>query len=129
METRSSPSSAPGYVGHRFFRADAGPPLALTDPLSVTDRRRGINMGGYRAANIHVVPLSPGANPDVEVLFWSEAAGEFIPGNTPIAKAGIGVGKPYEFRVDCNGRIMFVKITGGLADTEEVEVYVAGFGT
>jgi hypothetical protein len=96
-----------------------------------TDPKRGINMGGYRVANVQVVPVGAGkavTDPAVEVLFWSEAVGEFIPEHVTIAKAGIGDGKSYEFEVECNGRIMFVAITGGLIAGEEAEVHVAGFG-
>lgn len=124
VETRSNPRSAPDYEPHRYFKAETG---ALIDALPATDRRRGMNMGSYRFANVQVIPKQAGANPAVAVLYWSEAAGKFVQTLDATTKAGAGDGVSYEFTVECFGRIMFVAITGGMADAEEVEIYVSGF--
>lgn len=109
---------APNYGLHREN-------IAVVDAGNITNKKKGINCGAYRYANIQVVPLTGAGNPTVEVLFWSEKAGKFIKAHTALTKAGIGAGVPYEFTVECNGRIMFVFVTGTL--TGGVNVYVSGY--
>lgn len=83
----------------------------------------GINTSHYEKANIQVVP-SGGANPNVEVLWWSDEASKFIQEHTQIAKSGVGANTPFEFTVDCHSRIMFVSITAIAAGS--VKVFVSG---
>ncbi len=120
MTTSSSPVRAPNYVAHRES-------VAAADGIgAITRRARGVNMAGFESAHIQVLPETD-AVAGVEVLWWSETAGKFIQENTSLAKAAVGASIPYEFTVDCKGRIMFVKIatlTGGAA----VSVNVSGFG-
>jgi len=111
-------TAAPDYGQHRKE-------VAVADSGSIDNKKRGINCGSYRVANIQVVPITAAGNPDVEVLFWSEKAGKFIRAHTALTKTGVGAGVPYEFTVECNGRIMFVFVTGTL--TGGVDVYVSGF--
>lgn len=118
-ETQGNPYGAPRYARHRSGVTGA-------DAAIITDRKVGINMTEYTHAHIQVIPTG-GANPTVEVLWWSEAANRFIEEHTNISKAGGGVNAPYEFTVDCRGRIMFVRfdlLTGGTC-----EVMVSGFHT
>ena len=116
-DVSGNPKLAPEYALHRSER-DA------VDALPETVRPHGINMSSYTNAHIQVVP-SGGANPDVAVLWWSEAAGEFVQEHTPITRAGVGVDTPYEFDVDSRGRIMFVAITAIVAGS--VDVHVSGY--
>lgn len=116
-ETQGNPFQAPDYALHRSG-------VTAVDGASITDRRRGINMAGNAQAHIQVVP-SGTANPSVEVLWWSEAAGKFIPEHTALAKAGPGSNKSYEFTVDAKGRIMFVAMKTLTAGS--VEIAVSGF--
>lgn len=111
--------AAPDYGLHRKK-------LVTADTGTITNKKRGINCGSYRFANIQVVPYTGTPNPTVEVLFWSEKASKFIHANTALSKTGIGAGVPYEFTVECNGRLMFVFVTGTL--TGGVDVYVSGYG-
>jgi hypothetical protein len=113
----SSPQLAPKYVLHR---QDIGAP----DAASITNSKKGMNMSCYEYAHIQVVPKA-GVNPDVAVLWWSDAAGKFVREHTAIAKSGVGAGVAYEFTVEPRGRIMFVAITAVITDT--VSVYVSGF--
>lgn len=116
-ETQGNPLQAPEYARHRRQ-------VTAVDAAAVTDRKRGINMAHHSQAHIQIIPTG-GANPDVEVLWWSEEASAFISENPALAKSGAGADTPYEFTVDCRGRIMFVAVTtlaGG-----SVEIMVSGF--
>lgn len=116
---QSSPQVAPDYAHYRQIKDAA-------DSLPETNKKHGINMGHYRSAHIQVVP-SANCNPSVVVLWWSDGAGKFVVEHTTLAKAGIGDLVPYEFTVEARGRIMFVAVTGGIAATETVDIYVAGY--
>lgn len=116
-DIKSSPKLAPEYALHRSE-------VVAVDTLPETVRSHGINMASHTFAHIQVVP-SGGANPNVVILWWSEAAGRFIQEHTPITRAGVGVDIPYEFTVDSRGRIMFVAITAIAAGT--VDVHVSGY--
>jgi hypothetical protein len=113
-----APKMAPDYVLYRdaVAAADAGP---------YTVQEHGINMGDYRFANIQVIPGGAGDNPTLRVLFWSEEAGQFIRANPDATVAGAGAGTPYEYTVECRGRIMFVELTGTLA--VGTKVLVSGY--
>lgn len=118
-ETTRSPTSAPDYVLHRHLQDAA-------DSLPVTDRLRGINMRSYSHAHVQVVPSS-GANPSARVLFWCAEAGQFINAHTALTWAAGGVNTPYEFTVECRGREMLVVCEDGVAASQEVKVFVAGY--
>lgn len=113
----SSPQKAPYYVLHRKD-------VSAADSGSITDRKRGMNMSNYEYAHIQVVP-DTGVNPDVAILWWSEAAGKFVQEHTAITKSGVGAGVAYEFTVEPRGRIMFVSVTAVASST--VSIYVSGF--
>lgn len=81
-------------------------------------------MDGYQFANVQVIP-SGGANPNLEIMWWSEAANQFIQEHTPLTKAGVGIDTPFEFTVECFGRNMFVAVTTLAAG--KAEIYVSGF--
>lgn len=119
-ETKRSPEQAPAYALHRHKPSGEG-----VDSGDATEKKHGMNMSGNRFANIQVVPLAASGNPDVEILFWSEAASKFIRGHTQISKAGVGAGVAYEFEVDVQGRIIYAYITGTV--TGGIEVYVGGY--
>lgn len=117
MSYDNSTQKAPEYAIHRNA-------IAAPDTIANIKMAQGVNMSGYTNANIQVVP-SGGANPNVAVYWWSETANKFIQEHTPITKAGIGVDTPYEFTVNCYGRIMFVAvavIAAGIAS-----VAISGF--
>lgn len=82
-----------------------------------------MNMRDYKTALVQVVPTD-GANPTVEVYFWSEAAGKFIAPHTTISKAGVGVNTPFEFEVAAYGRIMWIRV--GTMAAGAAKIYVAG---
>jgi hypothetical protein len=117
-ETTRNPSQSPEYSCHRIVKNAA-------DSLPETNTARGINMRAALRALIQVVP-SGGANPTITVQWWSEEAGKFVQEHTAITKAGVGINTPYEFALDCNGRIMFVAVTSGIAAAQEVRIMVAG---
>jgi hypothetical protein len=114
VESTRSPTQSPGYSLHRKA-------ITATDTLPVTNREIGINMKGYLRAHVQVVP-SGGANPTVQVLWWSASASKFVQEHTPITRAGVGADTPYEFTVDCRGRMMLVAITTLAAGTVDVNV-------
>lgn len=107
---------APSYVKHREG-------VAALDAAAPTEKKQGINAARYKKAHVQVVP-SGGANPTVEVLFWSDVAGKFIKGHTALTRAGIGADTPFEFTFDVEGRIFFVMVTALAAGA--VTVAVAG---
>lgn len=108
-EHYATPPMAPDYSLYREVTATDGSP--------VTNRKAGLNCGGLSRVNIQVVP-SGGANPGVEIFFWSEHAGKFVAPNTAITYSGKGANTPYEFTVDALGRIIFAAVTlsAGKAD-------------
>jgi hypothetical protein len=106
---------SPNYVLHRDG--------ITTVDSSFDNYDRGINTSYHNKANIQVIP-SGGANPTVEVMWWSETADSFISEHTALEKAGIGVNTPFEFSVDCLRRTMFVAITALTAGT--VDILVSG---
>jgi hypothetical protein len=110
---------APKYALHRE--------VAAVDTLPETVKAHGINMSGYEYAHIQVVPIG-GANPNVQVQWWYQNAagvGKFIQEHTAIAKTGAGANTPFEFSVECRGRIMFVAFTALAAGT--AKAFVSGF--
>lgn len=107
---------SPTYVLHRE--------TAAVDS-SVNSYDHGINTSYYAKANIQVVP-SGGANPNVEVLWWSDEASKFISEHVALAKAGVGANTPFEFTVDCLSRVMFVSVTAIAAGS--VKIFVSGAG-
>lgn len=110
---------APDYSSYRSG-------IAVADGATVTDKNLGINCGNYKTANVQIVP-GASANPSTEILFWSEGAGKFVSHNSAsLTFTGKGNGVGYEVSVECNGRILFVKLTGTL--TTGVDVYVSGYG-
>jgi len=113
-----SPQHAPDYALHRDVDAADG-------VGAITDGMQGINMTGYEYAHIQILPAG-GANPTVQVQWWSAEGGKFIQEHTAISKAGVGANTPFEFTVECRGRIMFVKVTTLAAGT--CKVLVSGFG-
>jgi len=122
-EIQSAPKRAPEFVTHRFLDN-------ANDPLNVTDKATGINMAGKRYAAIQVHP-DGGSNPAVSVHFWSEAFGKFVQEHTALDFAAKGVDVPWATTVECLGRIMLVKITGGNYDAipagKKCRILVAGF--
>lgn len=116
-ETQGNPYSAPRYARHRTA-------LTAADAAIITNRMVGCNCEGYTHAHIQVIPTS-GANPTVEVLWWSEVAGRFIEDHTLATYGAKGANVPFELTVECRGRIMFVRADAIAAGT--VEVMVSGF--
>ena len=114
----NSPKIAPDYGHHRKA-------VEVADVLANVVRAHGINMGGYRAANIQIAPVTGAGNPTVNVYFWSEGKGLFVQQHTPLLFAAVGAGLGWEATVECNGRIMFVGLTGTL--TGGVDVHVSGY--
>jgi len=118
VELKRSPDLAPEYAYHREVSAN--------DAALPTDKRKGMNFHSHEFANIQVV-AGAGADPDAEVVFWSEVAGAFVQYNPVLTKTGLGTGKSYEFTVPAYGRIIYVMITG-LGSGETCKVLCSGFG-
>lgn len=111
-----SPQRVPEYVYYRN--------VAAVDVLADLEEKHGMNMAGYDYAHIQVVPVT--GNPTVTVLWWSDGANKFIQEHTAISKTGVGDGIPYEFTVECRGRIMMVAVTVMTAGS--AKIYVGGYG-
>jgi hypothetical protein len=94
------------------------------------EEAHGVNMETDDEAIISVCPEG-GSNPTIQVLFWSPGAnsgnGAFVHEHTTIQYAGIGVNVPFQVRVPCKGRKMFVAVTAGVAAGHTCRIYVAGF--
>jgi hypothetical protein len=82
------------------------------------------NLAGYDLAHVQVIPTG-GANPSIEVMFWSEAASMFVSAAPKLTTAGQGVDTPYEVTVPVAGRRMLVSITAIGAGS--CDIYVAAF--
>jgi len=110
--------TAPDYVLHRqkVTGNDAAPPTSV---------KSGINCSSFRVANIQVINGTL-ANPAIEVMFWSGAAGKFVSQHTPVVFGAKGAGADWEATVDVNGRIVFVMVTAG-AHADGTDIYVSGF--
>ncbi len=113
----NSPKIAPDYGHHRMA-------VATADVLANVKKAHGMNMGGYRLANVQIAPGASG-NPTVDVYFWSEALSLFVQEHTPLTFAAVGVGIGWEATIECNGRRIFVGLTGTL--TSGVDVYISGY--
>jgi hypothetical protein len=112
-----SPQRVPTYVKYREVSAvEAGP---------FETEKHGINMEGWDYAHVQVVPNN-GANPTVEVLWWSVGAGAFVKEHVALEKAGIGADTAFEFTVECRGRVMFVAVT--TMASGDADIYVGGYG-
>ena len=112
-----STKKSPEYVLYRdgLTGVDAAPALA--------DEANSVNTSHYKYTNIQVIP-SGGANPDVEVRWWSEEAGVFIKEHTAITKVGIGANTPFEFTVNSLSRKMMVVVTTLAAGS--VKILISG---
>ena len=104
-DLKASPKQSPFYNQHRELSV-------ANDTLPETEQKHGCNTSGYRFVMIQVVP-SGDANPDVEVLWWSESAGRFISQNPALSYSGVGPNEPYEFTIEALGRVLYVAITDG----------------
>lgn len=113
---RSAPK-APQYAMHRKG-------VAAVDSAALAQEENGCNAGGYSDVHVQVVP-SGGANPTVEVLWWSDPASVFVKEQVALTKAGIGADKPFEFTIQPKGRIFLVAVTVIAAGS--VDVFVSGF--
>lgn len=115
----NSAQVAPNYGLHRDN-------ITVADVLAtLTTKAHGINMGAYRLANIQIAPKTGSGNPTVDVLFWSEQLGKFIPQHTALTFAAAGAGVAWEATVESNGRIIMVALTGTL--TGGIDVLVSGY--
>jgi len=116
-----SPSTAPVFTLHRIVK-DA------IDAAAITDRNLGMNMTGYDTAVIQVVPKTTAGDPEpnIEVLFWSEEAGEFVSAATPKSASAPAAKTAYEYTCDVFGGVILVYVTGTLAAGDSAEIYIAG---
>ena len=115
MSTKSSPERAPGYALYREVDA--------ADVMTNVVKKHGCNAAMYKDVHIQIIPEA-GVNPDIAVWWWSETADAFVQEHTPITKAGVGAGVPYEFSIQPKGRIFYVQVT---ATTGALKVAVSGF--
>lgn len=118
MAYPTTPTEAPKYAIHRKG-------ITVLDVTPQEDDRGAMNLAGYETAIVQVVPTG-GAEPTVEVLFWSEAADTYVsevPALTAIAPAA---DTAFEFRVPVCGRRMFVSVTGGAVGS--IDIFIAAFG-
>ncbi len=122
LETTHNPTLAPVYARHRVVEGAID-----TDPTTI-DERRAMNMASHSHAHVQIIPTN-GANPDVKVLFWSEAAGRFIDPHPDqaISFTGQGADVPYEFTFEPRGRKIFIFVTGTVTGNDVVEIQVAGY--
>jgi hypothetical protein len=115
MQTTAAPDSTP-------WRTVTGAVDAVFDSQGI-----GVNAGQYRFVNVEVLP-SGGANPNLEVLFWSDLAGAFVSENVALTKNGIGVDTPFTFTVEANGRIFLVAVKAGIAAAQLVKFATSAWG-
>lgn len=114
----AAPALAPDWQLNRVVSAQ--------DVAPFTGQRasKGLNASHYEAIRFMVVPMdadptinpsaAPGgaANPNVEVMVWSEQANTFVSLPTPITATGGGAGVAYMVDVpDANGSIIACMVT------------------
>lgn len=109
---------APNYTEYRTG-------IAAADTLATFAEANGCNASGYDAVHVQVVP-SGGANPTVQVVWWSEAAGKFVQEHVALTKAGVGADLPFEFTVSPKGRKLAVIVSTIAAGA--CDIHLAGFG-
>jgi hypothetical protein len=96
----------------------------------LADVKNGLNCGHFNKLNIEIIPDpdNAGANPVVQVYFWSETAGRFLEVSpTPLAIAAQGANVPHTFTIDCLGRILAIAVTGGIGAGEKVFIATSGY--
>ena len=122
-EISRNPTQSPGFKLHRVV-------AGAVEIAPFTNEAHGINMETDDEAIISVCPEG-GSNPTINIFFWSPGAnagnGQFVQEHVPLIYAGIGVNVPYQVRVPCKGRTMFVAVTAGVGVGHTCRVYVAGF--
>lgn len=112
-------SNAPNFVLYRT--------LDTAESSSSSTREHGVNLQGYEYALIEVVP-SDGANPTVEVEWWSEGANSFVSEHTSITLTGKGADTSFAAApIEAIGRVMHVRAS--TLATGSVKIYVAGYNT
>lgn len=104
----------------KFYRR-----VIAADVLPVADQKQGLNCSNYETVHFQVIP-SGGANPVVQLLFWSEAAAKFIPYETAVTIAAKGADVAYTFSYAVQGRIVLLAVTTLSAGA--VDIYTSGFG-
>ncbi len=110
--------TAPKYFEHR------DPIISSTDDPATAPQSHGINFQERRYGLIQVVPAG-GANPVIDLFFWSEGADRFVSGSPLVTFAALGADVPGEIMFEALGRIVLpvVTIAGGT-----VRLYVSSFG-
>jgi hypothetical protein len=126
MPTTQSPELSPDYALHRDGVAAVELDATVRAAGVGYTKKSGMNLASYEHAHIQVIP-SGGANPDVTVWWWSEAASAWVQEHTPLTRAGVGANTPFEFTIQPRGRRFFVSVPTLAAGA--VSVYVAGFRT
>lgn len=102
--------------------------VTAVDASVPTQQSAGVNAKGFRWAVIEVV-LKSGTltNLNLQVMFWSAAAGAFIPcTNTDLQVTGLS--GSIRWTVPVMGGIFWVKVDAIAGTGPELEFHVAGYG-
>lgn len=90
-----------------------------------TEKKHGVATDNWLSTIIDVA-VSASANPSVNVLFWSEAAGQFVADDGVSTVAAKGAGVSWQKIVNSAGRVMFVEVLGTVGANQTVTISVAG---
>lgn len=99
--------------------------LAANDPATPT-AEKGDGAQCFRFKKLHIqIVAAGGANPAVQVWFWSEEVGAFVDQHTSLTFAAKGANVSWETTIDVLGRIVLVGATSG-ADTGSTKILLSG---
>lgn len=96
--------------------------VTVADGASITEKKWGVNAHGQETAIVEVT--LNGDAVDVDVLYWSETAGKFVPdpSGSPVT-----VTESSSLVASVYGRRFFVKLSN-LVNVTRIDVDVASFG-
>jgi hypothetical protein len=117
MTAQFSLTLAPDYIMYREG-------VDANDVIANVPKSHGLNAAMYKYAHIQVVP-SGGANPTMNLYWWSEHANKWIQDDTPYTVAPKGANIAYEVTINSQGRRFFIGLT--TISVGKVDVMASGF--
>lgn len=96
--------------------------VTAADGASITQKKWGVNAHGWETAIVEVTLVGDAA--DVDILYWSESAGKFVPdpAGTPVTIVASS-----SLVASVYGRRFFVKLSN-FVNVTRIDVDVAAFG-
>lgn len=90
-----------------------------------TEKKHGVATDNWLSTIVDIA-CSASANPAIDILFWSDAAGAFVVDDDVATITAKGAGVSYQKVVNSAGRRIFVLVGGTVPASESVEISLAG---